>query len=97
MKWEDVPEFIVFETDPCNWVNVSYDFEEEKAERIMKRTYSHAIHPIQQELGRLSKEYDLSKLKLRDIGRLIKITHPQTVKHHLKQAIKKGLITNFTF
>jgi len=50
------------------------------------------VHIIQEKLLRLSKEQNLGKLKLREIGRLISEPSPQKVKHHLLQLEKKGLI-----
>jgi repressor LexA len=49
------------------------------------------IHPIQKQLLELSQRYDLSKMGLRQIGKLIGVEHPQKVKFHLE---KIGLIRN---
>lgn len=50
------------------------------------------MHVIQEKLLRLSKEQNLGKFKLREIGRLIGEKSPQKVKHHLLQLERKGLI-----
>lgn len=50
------------------------------------------INPIQEKILKLSETQNLSKLSLRDIGTFIGETHPQKVKHHLNQLIKKGLL-----
>lgn len=52
------------------------------------------LHPIQQDLIKLSETQDLSKLSLRDIAKLINLSEnqPQRVKHHLDQLQKKKLI-----
>ncbi len=47
------------------------------------------IHPIQQKLMELSQQYDLKKMGLRQIGKLIGVEHPQKVKFHL---IKIGIL-----
>lgn len=49
------------------------------------------IHPIQKQLLELSQKYDLNEMGLRQIGRLIKVDHPQKVKFHLE---KLGLLEN---
>jgi len=46
-------------------------------------------HPIQQKLLDLSQRYDLRKMGLRQIGRIIGVEHPQKVKFHMK---KLGLL-----
>jgi len=30
MRWIDIPEFLLFETDPSNWIAVTFETEEEK-------------------------------------------------------------------
>lgn len=52
------------------------------------------MHKIQEELLTLSKQYNLAKLTLRDMARLIKRPNesPQKIKHHLLQLQKKGFI-----
>lgn len=46
-------------------------------------------HPIQDKLLDLSQRYDLRKMGLRQIGRIIGVEHPQKVKFHMK---KLGLL-----
>lgn len=50
------------------------------------------IHKIQETLLSLSKEKNLGQLSLRQIGELVGGASPQTIKHHLNQLEKKGLI-----
>lgn len=47
------------------------------------------IHPVQEKLLDLSQRYDLRKMGLRQIGRIIGVDHPQKVKFHMK---KLGLL-----
>ena len=47
------------------------------------------MHPIQQRLLELSQKYDLRKMGLRQIGRLIDVEHPQKIKFHMQ---KMGLL-----
>lgn len=47
------------------------------------------MHKIQEQLLELSQKYDLKKMGLRQIGRLINVDHPQKVKFHMK---KLGLL-----
>ena len=47
------------------------------------------MHSTQQQLLSLSQRYDLRKMGLRQIGRLIGVDHPQKVKFHMK---KLGLL-----
>jgi len=49
------------------------------------------MHPIQQKLLELSQKFDLTKMGLRQIGRLIEVDHPQKVKFHME---KLGLLDN---
>ena len=42
-------------------------------------------HMIQQQLLELSQKYDLKKMGLRQIGRLIGVEHPQKVKFHMQK------------
>lgn len=50
------------------------------------------MHIIQQKiLGQLTSR-DFKEMKLREIGVLIGEEHPQKIKHHLNQLLKKGLI-----
>lgn len=49
-------------------------------------------HPIQVKLLELAGKEDLNKLTLREIGERVGLLHPQSVKHHLQQLEKKGLL-----
>ena len=57
--------------------------------RIRKSYNVDMSHPIQQKLLDLSQRYDLRKMGLRQIGRIIEVDHPQKVKFHMK---KLGLL-----
>ena len=37
MKWIDVPEFLRFETDPANWIAVTFETQEEKKKTKVER------------------------------------------------------------
>src|SRR3990167_4920347 len=50
------------------------------------------MHTIQEKLLKLSETKNLSDMSLRDIGKLVGITSPQNIKHHLLQLEKNGLI-----
>ncbi len=50
------------------------------------------MHILQQKILGLSKQMDISKMGLRQIGKLIGEEHPQKVAHHLGQLEKKGLV-----
>lgn len=50
------------------------------------------MHLLQQKLLKISEGTDLTRMSLREIGRLIEEDHPQKVQHHLMQLEKKGLI-----
>lgn len=50
------------------------------------------MHPIQEKILALSRQYNLSELGYRKICRLINAKYPQQVKHHLAQLIKKGYL-----
>lgn len=50
------------------------------------------LHPIQEKLLRLAGERKLSKLSLREIGKLVGDRSPQKIKHHLIQLEKRGLL-----
>jgi len=43
------------------------------------------MHPTQQQLLELSQRYDLKKMGLRQIGKLIGVDHPQKVKFHMQK------------
>jgi SOS-response transcriptional repressor LexA len=50
------------------------------------------IHVVQQKILRLIETYDVGKMSLRDIGKIVGEEHPQMIKHHLEQLEKRGLI-----
>jgi len=51
------------------------------------------MHTIQRKLLQLISERNIGDLKLREIGALVGEEHPQKIKHHLDQLMKKGLTT----
>lgn len=51
------------------------------------------MHETQIKILKLGASYDLGKLKLREIGDLIGIPHPQLIKHHIEQLIKRGFVS----
>ena len=51
------------------------------------------MHRVQEKILNLSKSQEIGNLKLREIGELVGESHPQKIKHHLNQLIKKGLLT----
>src|SRR5687768_13988404 len=50
------------------------------------------MHVIQQKLLKLADSINLGPMPYRDTARLIGVSHPQLVKHHLEQLEKKQLI-----
>lgn len=50
------------------------------------------LHPIQRKLFDVARKYDLQKIGLRKIARLIGEVYPQTVKYHILQLKKKGFL-----
>lgn len=50
------------------------------------------MHLIQRKLLEASRRKSFEGLTLREIGELIGLNHPQLIKHHLYQLIKKGLL-----
>jgi SOS-response transcriptional repressor LexA len=50
------------------------------------------MHPIQEQLIKLSADRDVASMKLAEIARIIGVKHLQQVKHHRDQLIKKGLL-----
>lgn len=50
------------------------------------------LHPTQEKLLKIASDHNLGSMPLRAIGDLINEPHPQKIKHHLNQLIKKGLI-----
>lgn len=52
------------------------------------------MHDIQKRLLEASRRKSFKGLTLREIGDLIGLNHPQLIKHHLSQLVKKGLLDN---
>jgi SOS-response transcriptional repressor LexA len=52
-----------------------------------------SMHQIQKKILQIAQTQDLSRLSLREIGRLIDVNHPQKVKHHIEQLRKKKLLS----
>lgn len=50
------------------------------------------MHPIQKKIMDLAQQKDIGSMTLREIGTSIGEPHPQKIKHHISQLIKKGLI-----
>ena len=50
------------------------------------------MHTIQKKLLALTRNTNIGDRSLRDIAKLIGETHPEKIKHHLKQLEKKGFI-----
>ncbi len=51
------------------------------------------MHPIQEKLLNLSKNYNLAELSLREMAKIIdEKSSPQKIKHHLVQLEKKGFL-----
>ena len=50
------------------------------------------MHITQERILKLAEKQDIGKLKLREIGSKVGEPHPQKVKHHLQQLIKKGIL-----
>ena len=50
------------------------------------------MHVIQRKLLEASGNKSFENLTLREIGQLIGLEHPQMIKHHLSQLVKKGLL-----
>jgi SOS-response transcriptional repressor LexA len=50
------------------------------------------MHPVQQKIMNLFSNTDTLDLRLREIGRIISVIHPQTVKYHLLDLARRGLI-----
>jgi SOS-response transcriptional repressor LexA len=51
------------------------------------------LHEIQRKILKVAQTQDISKLSLRELGKLIGINHPQKIKHHIEQLRKKKLLT----
>ena len=50
------------------------------------------MHKIQKKLLEASAKKSFSGMTLREVGELIGLNHPQLIKHHLSQLVKKGLL-----
>ena len=50
------------------------------------------MHTIQQKLIRLAETYNIGAMSLRELGEIINVDHPQTIKYHLEQLEEKKLI-----
>lgn len=50
------------------------------------------MHEIQKQILKISGRHDLSKMSLRDIGKIIHEKSPQKIKHHILQLEKNGLV-----
>lgn len=50
------------------------------------------MHPAQKAIFELAQTTDVGKMKLRELGAVIGVTHPQTVKYHLDTLIKNGAL-----
>jgi len=50
------------------------------------------LHPVQRKILEIASRYDLQKMGLRKIARLIEELYPQTVKYHISQLRKKGFL-----
>src|SRR5665213_3915679 len=50
------------------------------------------MHPIQEQLIKLSADRDVASMKLVDLAQILGVKHLEQIKHHRGQLIKKGLI-----
>ncbi len=50
------------------------------------------MHTIQSRLLKLASTRDVSGMSFRELGKFVEETHPQKIKYHLLQLIKKGLL-----
>lgn len=50
------------------------------------------LHPIQRNILELARRYDLKKMTLGQIARLVNESYPQTAKYHISQLRKKGFL-----
>jgi repressor LexA len=50
------------------------------------------MHTIQSRLLKAASTKDVSGMSFRELGKLVGETHPQKIKHHLAQLVKKGLL-----
>ncbi len=50
------------------------------------------MHPIQEKIIALSKDHDITSMGYRKVGQMVNVDHPQQVKHHIIQLIKRGYL-----
>jgi SOS-response transcriptional repressor LexA len=50
------------------------------------------LHAIQEKLLKIASRINLEKMSLREIAYMVEESHPQKVRHHLGQLVKKGFI-----
>ena len=50
------------------------------------------MHSIQQKIFDLARTTNIASLKLRELGDLVGEPHPQKIKHHISQLLKKGFL-----
>jgi repressor LexA len=50
------------------------------------------MHPAQLKIIKIAETQDITKIGYRKLGQMIGVSHPQLVKHHVNQLIKKGYI-----
>lgn len=50
------------------------------------------MHPNQVKILKIAEGQDITKIGYRKLGQMIGVPHPQLVKHHVNQLIKKGYI-----
>ncbi len=50
------------------------------------------MHEVQEKILNLAGKLDLGEMSLRQIGSMVDVEHPQKIKHHIDQLVKKGLI-----
>lgn len=50
------------------------------------------MHTVQKALFELARTRDLGKMKLREMAAILNVDLPQTIKYHLEQLIKTGLL-----
>ncbi|MDP3993445.1 MAG: S24 family peptidase [bacterium] len=61
-------------------------------DKILSIDYNIFMHIIQEKLLKLISENNIGALKLREIGELVGVDHPQKIKHHLQMLVDKGLV-----
>jgi len=50
------------------------------------------MHLVQQKIFDLASNKNIADLTLREVGELVGEPHPQKIKHHINQLLKKGLL-----